>query len=71
MRITTVLSVARATEGNKQNVKQKKSTANTLGIKKWMKYEQMDRIFLGKYWNYHPLKIEKVFFLKKLKISSK
>lgn len=34
MRITTVLSVARATEGNKQNVKQKKSTANTLGIKK-------------------------------------
>lgn len=40
-------------------------------LKKWMKYEQMDRIFLGKYWNYHPLKIEKVFFLKKLKISSK
>lgn len=33
MRITTDLNVVQATEGNKQNVKQKKSTANTLGIK--------------------------------------
>lgn len=33
MRITMDLNVVQATEGNKQNVKQKKSAANTLGIK--------------------------------------
>lgn len=44
---------------------------NNQEFKERMKYERMDRIFLGKYWNYHPLKIEKVFLLKKLKTFSK
>lgn len=44
---------------------------NSQEFKERMKYERMDRIFLGKYWNYDPLKIEKVFLLKKLKIFNK
>lgn len=49
----------------------KQYQVNSQEFKERMKYERMDCIFLGKNWNYHPLKIEKVFFLKKLKTFSK
>lgn len=49
----------------------KRYQINNQEFKERIKYEQMDRIFLGKFWNYHPLKIEKVFLLKKLKTFSK